>query len=67
MNMTIAAAVSTLMLSIAASPSRAEIPATNTQVIIDIAGHDVPVAAGGLYDRFRLRIQSVNATHCSNR
>ncbi|WP_230521590.1 acetoacetate decarboxylase (ADC) [Janthinobacterium sp. EB271-G4-7A] len=53
MNMTIAAAVSTLMLSIAASPSRAEIPATNTQVIIDIAGHDVPVAAGGLYDRFR--------------
>lgn len=53
MNMQIAAAISGLVLSIAASPSRADHPAENTQVIIDIAGHDVPVAAGGLYDRFR--------------
>ncbi|MDN2714107.1 acetoacetate decarboxylase (ADC) [Janthinobacterium sp. SUN120] len=57
MNMKIAAAaaasVSTLMLSLAANPARAETPAENTPVIIDIAGHAVPVAAGGLYERFR--------------
>ena len=53
MNMKIAAAVSGLVLSIAASPSRAEHAVENRQLIIDIAGHAVPVAAGGLYDRFR--------------
>ena len=53
MNMKIAAAVSALVLSIATSPSRAEHAVENRQVIIDIAGHAVPVAAGGLYDRFR--------------
>ncbi|MCC7596127.1 acetoacetate decarboxylase (ADC) [Janthinobacterium sp. FW305-129] len=51
--MKIAAAVSALLWSTAAAPSWADNPAENKQVLIDIAGHDVPVAAGGLYDRFR--------------
>lgn len=53
MNMKIAAAVSALIWSAAAVPSRADSPVENKQVIINIAGHDVPVAAGGLYDRYR--------------
>lgn len=53
MNMNMAMAVFPLLLSIAAIPSRAASPAPDQQVIIDIAGHPVPVAAGGLYDRFR--------------
>ena len=53
MNMNIVAAVSGLMLSMAASPSWADNPAASQPVIIDIAGHAVPVAGGGLYDRFR--------------
>ena len=53
MNMKIAAAVSALVLSIATSPSRAEHAVENRQLIIDIAGHAVPVAAGGLYARLQ--------------
>lgn len=53
MHMKIAAAVSGFLLSTASSPSRAENPVDSKQTIIHIAGHDVPVTAGGLYDRFR--------------
>lgn len=52
MNMKIAAAVSAVILN-AAVPSWAENAPENKPVIINIADHDVPVAAGGLYDRYR--------------
>lgn len=51
--MKMAAAVSALILGSVASPSRAEKAADNRQVMIGIAGHEVPVTAGGLYERFR--------------
>lgn len=48
-----AAAVSGCILGTTAAPSRADTAAASTPLIIDIAGHEVPVAAGGLYARFR--------------
>ncbi|MCX7289679.1 acetoacetate decarboxylase (ADC) [Janthinobacterium sp.] len=53
MKMKIAAAATGLILSTAASGSWADTGMENTQVLMNIAGHDVPVKAGGLYDRFR--------------
>lgn len=42
----------TAAASVASSPA-ASSPAATGQTVIDIAGHKVPVLAGGLYDRFR--------------
>ena len=53
MKRNIAAAAAGCLGMLAASPSRAESAVERQQLIIDIGGHAVPVAAGGLYDRFR--------------
>lgn len=53
MKMNIAAAATGCLLSTAATVSRADTAVENTEVVVNIAGHDVPVQAGGLYDRFR--------------
>ncbi|MQA21054.1 acetoacetate decarboxylase (ADC) [Rugamonas rivuli] len=53
MNIQKTAAVSGLILSSVGAPSWAENLTEPKQVLIHIGGHDVPVVAGGLYDRFR--------------
>lgn len=53
MNMKFAAAISGFILSTMSIPSWAENYEGNRQITINIAGHEVPVLAGGLYDRFR--------------
>ena len=53
MKMNIAAAATGCLLSTAATVSWADTAVENTEVVVNIAGHDVPVQAGGLYDRFR--------------
>ncbi|WP_256079321.1 acetoacetate decarboxylase (ADC) [Massilia sp. YIM B04103] len=45
--------VSGLVFSAFAVPSWAGTAAESKQVLINLGGHDVPVIAGGLYDRFR--------------
>ncbi|WP_371227931.1 acetoacetate decarboxylase (ADC) [Pseudomonas sp. QE6] len=50
------AAITGLFLNALLTPAWAEVPSTNGQAestIIDIAGHEVPVVKGGLYDRYR--------------
>ncbi len=53
MNIKKTAAVSGLILSSVGAPSWADHLTEPKQVLINIGGHDVPVVAGGLYDRFR--------------
>lgn len=56
MNLRHAAAIVGLLLNIAATPAWAQAVAATEQtanVSISIAGNDVPVPAGGLYDRYR--------------
>ena len=53
MKMNIAASATGCLLSTAATVSWADTAVENTEVVVNIAGHDVPVQAGGLYDRFR--------------
>ncbi|MES2261696.1 MAG: acetoacetate decarboxylase (ADC) [Pseudomonadota bacterium] len=47
------AAVSGLILGSVGAPAWAQNVTEPRQVLINIGGHDVPVLAGGLYDRFR--------------
>lgn len=56
MNLRHVAAITGLFLNIAATPSWAQSAAATAQpdnATINIAGHTVPVVAGGLYDRYR--------------
>lgn len=53
MNIKNTTALSGLVLSAVTLPSPAENAAGSRQVTIQLGGHDVPVDAGGLYDRFR--------------
>jgi len=53
MKMNIAAAATGCLLGTAATVSWADTAVEDTRVVVNIAGHDVPVQAGGLYDRFR--------------
>jgi hypothetical protein len=56
MNIRVIAASAVFISGSITMDTRAEIPAVaagNGSVIIDIAGHPVPVVAGGLYDRYR--------------
>ncbi|CAD5110441.1 acetoacetate decarboxylase family protein [Zestomonas carbonaria] len=45
-------AIAGLFVNAFAAPAWADVPATES-TIIDIAGHEVPVVKGGLYDRYR--------------
>lgn len=54
MNMRSAAAMTGLLLSISTGPSwGADHTGQGGYKMIDIAGHQVPFVAGGLYDRYR--------------
>lgn len=56
MNIRVIAALAVIISGSITMDTRAEIPAAAAEsgsVIIDIAGHQVPVVAGGLYDRYR--------------
>lgn len=53
MKMNIAAAATGCLLGTAATLSWADTAVDDTRGVVNIAGHDVPVQAGGLYDRFR--------------
>ena len=57
MNVRNVAAITGILLNVAAAPSQAKSPIGDQNggtATIDVAGHAVPVVKGGLYDRYRI-------------